>query len=60
MSRNPSYTFFSAGFNKPVGAANVPLTPLHSIAVDPAFMPLGSVLLAQVPVLDEKGELNRP
>ena len=58
MSRNPSYTFFSPGLDKPVGAANVPLTPLHSIAVDPAFIPLGSVLLAQVPVLDEKGELT--
>jgi membrane-bound lytic murein transglycosylase A len=58
MSRNPSYTFFSAGLDKPVGAANVPLTPLHSIAVDPAFIPLGSVVLAQVPVLDGKGELT--
>lgn len=58
MSRNPSYTFFSAGLEQPVGAANVPLTPLHSIAVDPAFIPLGSVLLAQVPVLDDKGQLT--
>lgn len=58
MSRNPSYTFFSAGLDKPVGAANVPLTPLHSVAVDPAFMPLGSVLLAQVPILNGKGELT--
>ncbi|MDF3127043.1 murein transglycosylase A [Rheinheimera sp. 1928-s] len=58
MSRNPSYTFFSPGLDKPVGAANVPLTPLHSIAVDPAFIPLGSIVLAQVPLLDEKGELT--
>ncbi len=58
MSRNPSYTFFSAGLDQPVGAANVPLTPLHSVAVDPAFIPLGAVLLAQVPVLDATGELT--
>lgn len=58
MSKNPSYTFFSPGLSKPVGAANEPLTPLHSVAVDPAFIPLGSVLLAQVPLLDAKGELT--
>jgi membrane-bound lytic murein transglycosylase A len=58
MSHNPSYTFFSSGLDKPVGAANVPLTPLHSVAVDPAFIPLGSVLLAQVPILNDKGELT--
>ncbi len=58
MSRNPSYTFFSAGLDQPVGAANVPLTPLLSVAVDPAFIPLGSVLLAQVPLLNNKGELT--
>jgi membrane-bound lytic murein transglycosylase A len=58
MSHNPSYTFFSIGPDKPVGAANVPLTPLHSVAVDPAFIPLGSVLLAQVPLLDPQGQLQ--
>lgn len=58
MSRNPSYTFFSVGPDKPVGATNVPLTPLHSVAVDPAFIPLGSVLLAQVPLLDQQGQLQ--
>lgn len=58
MSKNPSYTFFIKGPQQPVGAANVPLTALHSVAVDPAFIPLGSVLLAQVPVLDDSGELT--
>lgn len=58
MSQNPSYTFFSLGLSQPVGAANVPLTPLHSVAVDPAFIPLGAVVLAQVPLLDAQGELT--
>jgi membrane-bound lytic murein transglycosylase A len=58
LSRNPSYTFFSPGLQQPVGAANVPLTPLHSVAVDPAYIPLGAVLLAQVPVLNPQGELT--
>ncbi|WP_337841967.1 murein transglycosylase A [Rheinheimera sp.] len=59
MRQNPSYTFFQQGPSQPVGAANVPLTPLHSIAVDPAYIPLGSVLLAQIPVLDNQGQLLR-
>ncbi|RBO80202.1 membrane-bound lytic murein transglycosylase A [Marinomonas aquiplantarum] len=57
LSTNPSYLFFSEGLEKPVGAANVPLTPLYSAAVDPSVIPLGSILLAQVPKLDASGEL---
>ncbi|AEF56210.1 murein transglycosylase A [Marinomonas posidonica] len=57
LSTNPSYLFFSEGQTKPVGAANVPLTPLYSAAVDPSVIPLGSILLAQVPKLDQSGEL---
>ena len=40
-----------------MGAANVPLTPLYSAAVDPSVIPLGSILLAQVPKLDAYGNL---
>ena len=47
LNQNPSYVFFrelpagdpSAG---PIGALGVPLTPERSIAVDPAFVPLGA------------------
>lgn len=49
LNADPSYVFFqeeavadtSAG---PRGAANVPLTPMGSIAVDPAFHPYGAVV----------------
>ena len=49
LSADPSYVFFqeeriddpSAG---PRGAAGVPLTPLGSIAVDPAYHPYGAVV----------------
>ncbi len=49
LAADPSYVFFqeetiddpSAG---PRGAANVPLTPMGSIAVDPAFHPYGAVV----------------
>ncbi|WP_417528099.1 murein transglycosylase A [Marinomonas shanghaiensis] len=57
LSTNPSYLFFSEGPQNPVGAANVPLTPLYSAAVDPNVIPLGSILLAQVPKLDHYGNL---
>ncbi|MBM6550983.1 murein transglycosylase A [Marinomonas ostreistagni] len=57
MSTNPSYLFFSEGLTQPVGAANVPLTPLYSVAVDPKIIPLGSILLGEVPKLNAQGEL---
>jgi len=49
LNADPSYVFFqeetiadqSAG---PKGAANVPLTPMGSIAVDPAYHPYGAVV----------------
>jgi len=49
LNADPSYVFFAeeavtdytAG---PKGAANIPLTPMGSIAVDPAFHPYGAVV----------------
>ncbi|MFT2112449.1 murein transglycosylase A [Marinomonas sp. 2405UD68-3] len=57
MSTNPSYLFFSEGPTSPIGAANLPLTPKYSIAVDPNVIPLGSVLLGKLPKLDDQGDL---
>lgn len=45
LNSNPSYVFFmlrESGASGPFGALNVPLLPERSIAVDPAFIPLGS------------------
>ena len=49
MHRNPSYVFFrSLGTLPPhlgpVGAQGVPLTPGHSLAVDPSYIPYGAPL----------------
>lgn len=42
LSRNPSYVFFRVlEGDGPVGAAGAALTPERSLAVDPAFIPLG-------------------
>lgn len=45
LNRNPSYIFFRelpAGLSGPLGALGVPLTGGRSVAVDPAFIPLGA------------------
>lgn len=57
LNLNPSYIFFHESNSKPSGAAGVPLVAKHSVAVDRKQIPLGSILLGEVPVLDEKGAL---
>lgn len=59
LNSNPSYVYFNKSRKQPTGAASVPLTALTSVAVDRRYMPLGSCLLAAVPVLDSEGELLR-
>ncbi len=45
MDKNPSYVFFRIiKGDGPTGAEAVPLTPRRSLAVDPAFVPLGTPL----------------
>ena len=56
LNANPSYVFFRElqGDEGPFGAANVPLTPEYSIAVDRRFVPLGApVYLATTYPLSE-------
>jgi membrane-bound lytic murein transglycosylase A len=45
--------------SQPMGAAKVPLTSDITVAVDNDYIPLGAVLLAEVPILDEQGNLVR-
>ncbi|MEM7103772.1 MAG: murein transglycosylase A [Bacteroidota bacterium] len=56
---NPSYIFFRASNKQPSGSGAVPLLAGHSVAVDPKFIPYGSVLLGKIPVLDKNGKLER-
>ncbi|MGM0601303.1 MAG: murein transglycosylase A [Candidatus Rifleibacteriota bacterium] len=58
LNRNPSYTFFKWRKAKITGAAGVELTPMHSVAVDDDCIPYGACLLAEVPELDEEGQLK--
>jgi membrane-bound lytic murein transglycosylase A len=59
LFHNPSYTFFNDKGEKPLGAGTVPLTAGISIAVDERYIPLGSILLASVPVINSKGRVIR-
>lgn len=59
LERNPSYVYFKRDYtDKPKGAAGVPLIGLASIAVDRSIVPLGSVVLVEVPCLDNDGNWN--
>ncbi|MEM6700466.1 MAG: murein transglycosylase A [Bacteroidota bacterium] len=55
LNQNPSFTFFRRGQKLPTGAGHVPLSEDISIAVDKRYIPLGSCLLAAVPVVNDKG-----
>jgi membrane-bound lytic murein transglycosylase A len=59
LAQNPAYIFFKPQLIKPEGAANVALTDMCSVAVDPRYIPLGSCLLAEMPISDEKGRFLR-
>jgi membrane-bound lytic murein transglycosylase A len=52
LNQNPSYTFFRLQTSVPPGAGTVPLTPLVSVAADPDYFPLGTIMLAAVPAYD--------
>lgn len=58
LSYNPSYTFFDENGDRPLGSGTVPLTPMHSIAVDKDIIPLGSVLLGAIPIYQDGRIIN--
>lgn len=56
LNQNTSFVFFEPKQSQPVkGAASVPLLAGASVAADPKYLPMGSVLLAEVPQLDDAG-----
>ena len=57
LFQNPSYVFFEERRGKIRGAGHVPLLEGMTVAVDPRYVPLGSVLLGAVPVLDTDGKV---
>ena len=61
MGQNPRFIFFREIYGDgPIGAQGVALTPGRSLAVDPAFVPLGApIWLDTVEPLDAKIPLRR-
>ncbi len=57
---NESYVFFSlVKYQKtPKGAGHVPLTTEYSIAVDKEYIPIGSCLLAKVPIIGNNNQIK--
>ncbi|MGY4677290.1 murein transglycosylase A [Pasteurella sp. P03HT] len=56
LERNESYVFFKNDpYGKVKGAAGVPLVPMASVAADRNVIPLGSILLVEVPQIDSQG-----
>ncbi len=57
MNQNASYVFFRI-LNEPgpTGAQGVPLTPRRSLAVDPAYLPLGIPLWLELKPQEQTGE----
>ncbi|QEH17527.1 murein transglycosylase A [Histophilus somni] len=56
LERNPSYVFFKKDPNgKVLGSAGVPLVPMAAIASDKNVIPSGSVVLVEVPKIDDEG-----
>ena len=59
LEQNPSYVFFLPQESLDVmGTAGIPLLAHASVAADREYLPMGSVLLAEVPQLDSEGNWN--
>ncbi|MDN3698908.1 murein transglycosylase A [Vibrio cortegadensis] len=56
LEQNPSYVFFSPKAAAPVtGSAGIPLLPMASVAGDRSIFPMGTPILAEVPLLNTDG-----
>lgn len=56
LEQNPSYVFFRPNAAAPVtGSAGIPLLPMASVAGDRTLFPMGTPILAEVPLLNADG-----
>lgn len=56
LHQNPRYIFFGLAGNKTNTATGTTIIPGHTVAVDKNYIPLGSVLLAEIPRIDHRGK----
>lgn len=57
LHQNPRYAFFKKAENRPKTSIGSEVIPWHTVAVDDNFIPLGAVLLAEIPRIDRQGEV---
>ena len=52
VNKNPRFIFFKEEphVRQAIGAQGMPLTPFHSVAVDPSALPFGGVFYLEVPI----------
>lgn len=56
VENNPSYVFFQRRpTNDVIGAAGIPLLGMAAVAADRRLLPMGTPILAEVPLLDKEG-----
>lgn len=56
LEQNPSFVFFAPRAAAPVtGSAGIPLLPMASVAGDRSLLPMGTPILAEVPLLNADG-----
>ncbi|GLQ71476.1 murein transglycosylase A [Vibrio penaeicida] len=59
LEQNPSYVFFEPRKAAPVtGTAGIPLLPMASVAGDRRLFPMGTPILAEVPLLNADGTFS--
>ena len=59
LERNPSYVFFKFDDTHEVkGSAGVPLVALASVASDKSIVPSGSVVLVEMPLINDHGDFT--
>ncbi|MEZ5538260.1 MAG: MltA domain-containing protein [Thiolinea sp.] len=56
LHQNPRYIFFTLTDNKTRTATGTAIIPGHTVAVDDRYIPMGSVLLAEIPRIDHLGK----
>ncbi|PWQ96671.1 MltA domain-containing protein [Leucothrix arctica] len=56
LNQNPRYIYFKKTHGELRTASGIPLVTGHSIAVDTNYTPFGSVVLAEVPIINSKGQ----
>lgn len=57
LHQNPRYVFFKKTKTRPKTSIGSEVIPWHTVAVDDNFIPLGSVLLAEIPRIDDQGDI---